>query len=341
MIRVMTVKCRKRSIATGNWYEGLLWKLAEIAYLCNNTENLFVMTARYVNPFTDFGFKKLFGTEVNKDLLIDFLNSLIHDQGRITDLTYLKSERLGESESMRKAIFDVYCENERGEKFIVEMQKAPQAFFKDRSIFYSTFPIRDQAIQGKEWNFELKAVYTIGILNFVFDDNRKDDRVMHHEVKLLDVNSKEVFYDKLTYIYLEMPKFRKTEAELETNFDKWLYLLKHLPDLERRPGALQDRIFERAFQIAEIARFTPQEREEYEEAWKTYNDWNNIVSTAKYEGRIEGKIEGRIEGKIEGEKEGQQKALEQVVRSAIKQGLANELIASLTGLTLSEIEKYR
>ena len=159
---------------------------------------------RYVNPYTDFGFKLLFGTDMNKELLISFLNSLLHGREVIKDVTYLNAEHLGTQEYDRKAVFDVYCENEQGEKFLVEMQKGEQQFFKDRSVFYSTFPIREQAKRGN-WDYELKAVYTVGILNFVFED--KDDEYFHHEVKLMDIYTKEVFYENLTFVYLEMPKF--------------------------------------------------------------------------------------------------------------------------------------
>ena len=138
------------------------------------------LTDRYVNFYTDFAFKKLFGTEVNKKLLISFLNSLLYGQEVIKDLTYLNNEHMGTTEFDRKAVFDVYCENEQGEKFLVEMQKAEQQFFKDRSVFYSTFPIREQAKRGKEWNYKLKSVYTIGILNFCFDE--EDPEYYHHEV---------------------------------------------------------------------------------------------------------------------------------------------------------------
>ncbi len=125
--------------------------------------------SKYINPFTDFGFKRLFGEPFNKDLLIDFLNTLLsEEEGIITDVTYLTSEQLGMTAYERRAVFDIYCENERGEKFIVEMQKAKQKYFKDRSVFYSSFPIQQQAIQGQDWDFELKAIYTIGILDFVF-----------------------------------------------------------------------------------------------------------------------------------------------------------------------------
>ena len=139
---------------------------------------------RYINPFTDFGFKKLFGSEVNKDLLIAFLNTLLPAEvGIVADLSFLPNEQVGRSEYDRRAIFDLFCENEKGEKFIVEMQRAKQNYFKDRSIFYATFPIQQQAQSGA-WNFCLKAVYMVGILDFVFDEDKADNDVVHHEIKL-------------------------------------------------------------------------------------------------------------------------------------------------------------
>ena len=110
---------------------------------------------KYVNPFTDFGFKKLFGSEPNKEFLIDFLNTLLPENHKIEDLTYTKSEHLGSSALDRKAIFDLYCTGKDGQKFIVEVQKAKQNFFKDRSVYYSTFPIQEQAKRG-DWDFRLE-----------------------------------------------------------------------------------------------------------------------------------------------------------------------------------------
>ena len=146
------------------------------------------MEARYINPYTDFGFKKLFGTEMNKDLLISFVNSLLRGREEIRDLTYLNTEQLGTSEADRKAVFDVYCENERGERILVEMQRGEQQFFKDRSLYYATFPIREQGKRG-EWDYRLKAVYVIGILNFTFDSGHSG--YFHHEVQLTDNHTKE------------------------------------------------------------------------------------------------------------------------------------------------------
>ena len=158
---------------------------------------------KYIDPFTDFGFKKLFGEECNKDLLLDFLNELLHKkEGKIVSLSYLKNEKIGISEESRKAIFDIHCENERGEKFIVELQKTKQEYFKDRALYYSTFPIAEQAIPG-EWNFQLKAVYTIAILNFVFEEDKNDPQKYRYDVMLSDIDTHKIFYDKLTFIYLE------------------------------------------------------------------------------------------------------------------------------------------
>lgn len=282
------------------------------------------MTGRYVNPYTDFGFKLLFGTPVNKDLLIGFLNALFRGEQEITDVTYLNAEQLGRAEWDRKAVFDVYCENVKGERFIVEMQKARQKYFKDRSVFYSTFPIREQAKVG-DWDYELKSVYTVGVLNFVFDEDKDDEEYYHHEVKLMDVGRKEVFYEKLTFIYLEMPKFRKREEELETLFDKWMFVLKNLATLLDRPAALQERVFKRLFETAEIARFSESEMRDYEESLKNLRDLGNVLNTAKEEGRKEGRKEG----------------IETMALRMRDDGMPLEVIAKYTGLSVEEIQNLK
>ena len=294
---------------------------------------------KYINMFTDFGFKKLFGTEFNKPLLIDFLNELLGEEaGMIKELSFLSTEQLGRTPMDRQAIFDIYCENESGEKFIVELQKAKQNYFKDRSIYYSTFPIQQQAAKG-EWNFELKAIYTIGILDFVFDEDKDEQDVVYRSVKLMDVETHKVFYDKLTYIYLEMPKFDKSEDELETHFDKWLFVLKNLHQLTNRPQKLQERIFKQLFEQAEIAQFDEKEYQDYEESLKSYRDLKNTVDTAFDEGKLEGKIEGKIEGKMEGKIEGKMEGKIEIAQTMKAQGMAVEAIAEITGLAVSEIEK--
>jgi predicted transposase/invertase (TIGR01784 family) len=259
---------------------------------------------KYIDPFTDFGFKKLFGEECNKDLLLDFLNELLHqEEGKIVSLSYLKNEMLGVSEEARKAVFDIHCENDKGEKFIVEIQKSKQAFFKDRTLYYSTFPIIQQAIPG-DWNFELKAIYTSAILNFVFEDGKNDPDKYRYDVMLTDIETHKIFYDKLTFIYLEMPKFTKKAEELETHFEKWMYVLKNLKRLDKIPDKLRDKIFEKMFAVAEIAKLSPDEYQAYIDSLNSYRDLQNSIDTAKAEGKAEGKVEGKAEGLAEGKAEG-------------------------------------
>ncbi|GAA6257008.1 Rpn family recombination-promoting nuclease/putative transposase [Bacteroides sp. f07] len=292
----------------------------------------------YIDPRTDFGFKYLFGTPMNKELLIGFLNALFHGTYIIEDLTYLNGEQLGIRKEDRRAIFDVYCETESGEKFIVEMQNVFQQFFKDRSVYYSTFPIREQAKRG-DWDYRLESVYTVGILNFVFDEDKDSKDYFHHEVKLMDVNTKKVFYDKLTFIYLELPKFTKTEHELETLFEKWVFVLKNLSRLLERPAALQERVFSRLFEAASITRFTPKQLREYEDSVKAYRDIVNAVNTARKEGHEEGHEEGLKEGLEEGLKKGREKEKMEIVRKMKSDGLSDGMIAKYTGLPIGEIER--
>jgi predicted transposase/invertase (TIGR01784 family) len=284
---------------------------------------------RYIDPYTDFGFKKLFGTELNKDLLISFLNALFNDAKReIKDVQYLNAEQLGDGYGDRRAVFDVYCVTEDGNRFIVEMQKAEQEYFKDRSLYYATAPIREQAPKGK-WDYHLDGVYTIGVLNFVFPDGEYPADSYIHEVKLKDTQDNHVFYDKLTFVYLEMPKFNKREDELETMFDKWMFALRNLSRLLERPQALQERIFKRLFDQAEIAQFSPAERREYAESVKDYWDYYSTMKTAHKKGMAEGRAEGRAEERL------------QNARSLKANGVPIDVIAKSLQLSDEEIEMIK
>ncbi len=277
---------------------------------------------RYISLLTDFGFKRIFGTKPNKDLLINFLNSLFDGFQVIKDVKYLNSEHVGDVYAERKAIFDVYCENERGEKFIVEMQNAYQKFFKDRSLFYSTFPIREQAPKGADWDFHLEHVYTVALLNFDLEEEAFDLEDINHDVGLLDKKTHKVFNDKLSFKYVEIAKFNKTEDELVTLYDKWLYVLKNLSRLDKRPAALKEKIFTKLFEEAEIAKFTPTELKEYEDSLKAYRDVKNSIDTALEKGRAEGRAEGRAD----------------VAKAMLKRGMDIKMISELSGLTEDEIK---
>ena len=273
------------------------------------------MKAKYVNPFTDFGFKKIFGEEASKPLLIDFLNALLPQFDKIVDLTFKNNEQVGQTDLDRKAIYDIYCENEKGEKFIVELQKAKQNYFKERTIYYSTFPIREQAEKG-EWNYNLKAVYCIGILDFTFDDYETEPEKSEvvHTIKLKNQHGK-TFYDKLTFIYLEMPNFKQKETELETRLDKWLYFIKYLEDFQTIPTIIADEVFSQAFEKAELAKFGQAELANYENSLKIYRDLKGVIDTAFSDGKSE------------------------VAKIMKSEGEPVEMIMKYTGLTREEIER--
>ena len=274
---------------------------------------------RYISLLTDFGFKRIFGTKPNKDLLINFLNSLFEGFQVIKDVKYLNSEHVGDVYAERKAIFDVYCENENGEKFIVEMQNAYQRYFKDRSLFYSTFPIREQAPKGADWNFKLDHVYTVALLNFDLSEEAFDKDDINHDVGLLDKKTHKVFNDKLSFKYVEIAKFDKTEDELVTLYDKWLYVLKNLSRLDERPAALKEKVFTKLFEEAEIAKFTPTELKEYEDSLKAYRDVKNSIDTALEKGREEKAI--------------------QIAKKMLAAGMDIDTIINMTDLSKDEIEK--
>lgn len=285
------------------------------------------MKAKYINPFTDFGFKKIFGEEASKELLIDFLNALIPQAKKIINLTFKNTEHLGLREADRYAIFDIYCENESNEKFIVELQKAKQNYFKERTIYYSTFPIREQAEKG-QWNYNLSAA-----------EPEKSEVV--HTIKLKNQNGK-TFYDKLTYIYVEMPNFNKQEENLSSRLDKWLFFIKNLEDFQSIPSIFSDEIFAKAFEKAELASFGQEEMDKYESSLKTYRDLFAVIDSAFSEGKMEGVVEGRQEGLQEGLQVGKQEGLQEGKRDMAKllkdNGAQVELIMLTTGFTKEEID---
>ena len=289
------------------------------------------ITDKYINPFTDFGFKHIFGTEKNKKFLISFLNDLLELDNKIVDLTYRSLENLGLKVSDRKAIFDVYCTDEKDNKFIVELQRSEQKYFKDRSIYYTTFPIQEQSNKG-DWDYKLTKVYFIGILEFSFDDLRLKatkesenyDKYLT-KAQIIDCDTKEVFYDKLTYYYLEMPKFRKTEKDLATHLDKWLFYLNNLSISKDIPTVLKDdELFQEAFSVAEFLALEKDEQFAYQQDLKARWDNKACLDFAEDKGFKEGEKKQKIE-----------------IAKNLLDVLDIETIALKTGLSENEIKELR
>ena len=211
------------------------------------------------------------------------------------------------------------------------MQNAFQEFFKDRSLFYSTFPIREQGVKGSDWDFHLNHVYTIALLNFDMHDPAFDRDQLSHTVKLCDTYTHKVFYDKLDFIYVEIAKFDKTVDQLSTTFEKWLYVLKNLSRLDNQPQSLRDKVFDRLFTQAEIAKFNPRELREYEDSRKAYRDLKNCLDTAMREGIEKGRTEGRAEGRAEG--------IAIAVKAMYSNGMNVEAIAATMNMTPEKVNE--
>ena len=277
-----------------------------------------IIKAKYINLMVDWSFKRVFGTEVNKDILIEFLK-VVFPQFAITDITYIPTEQLGIMEDDRKAIFDVLCKTEDDKTFLVEMQRGAQKHFFERALYYTSFPIMKQgkkAIAKEEegaepWDFSLDGVFFLGILDFEYEQ----DEMTEHRYQLLETKTLKQMTDKLEFVFVEVAKFNKREDELETDLDKWLYLLKNMSTLLERPAALRDRVFGRLFDVAEYARLDDEERKKYVEAMNTTRDTFNMIAYARKENSYE------------------------IARRMIDKGLDMDIILDVTGLTKEDIAK--
>ncbi len=285
---------------------------------------------KFINPFTDVGFKRIFGQEINKDLLIDFLNDLLAGEKHIKDIHFLDKEQLPVHKEDRGLIYDVYCTNEDGEQFIVEMQNRVQANFRDRAVYYISQAISRQGERGVSWQFKLKPVYGVFFMNFKLADMPNELRT---DVVLANRKTNEPFSDKMRYIFLQLPYFDKKENECETDFERWIYVLNNMEVLQRMPFKAQKSVFERLEEIGSLASMSGEDRMKYDEAINIYRN-NLAVNAAAIETGLE---QGRKQGREEGRKQGDKKRQLETARRMIIGGEPVEKIVLYTGLTPEEI----
>jgi len=278
----------------------------------------------YIDPLTDFAFKKLFGSEPNKDLLIDFLNGVFRGRKLIVDLVYNKNEHPGETVNEGSAIFDLTCTGNDGEQFIIEVQRGKQGNFKQRAIFYTSRLVSEQAPKGRrsEWAYDVKEVYLIALLED-FSLDAGNDQEFLHDICLSNRETGKVFYEGLGYIFIELIKFVKTEAELDTDLDKWLYVLKNMSSMNKIPVYLRKPIFEKLFNIAEYSNLTKEEKTMYDTSLKRKWDNKAVLDYAVNEAA----------------KEAKQVEKREIAREMKKDGISVEQIAKFTKLSIKEIEK--
>ena len=313
-------------------------------------EEFFPPKEKFINPFTDEGFKRIFGNEINKDMIIRFLNSLLNET--ITDITFRNVEALGICRNDRKAVFDIFCETDKHELIIVEMQKSSQKYFSDRVLYYASFAIQQQATYAKEqleqelkllkeeqegnsskpkrlrWNYAVNCVYVVCFLNYIMD--RKYPAKYRWDIIRMDRELKEPFSDTLMEIYLEMPKFNLRLSECDTLYKKFLFVLNNIEIMERLPKELNEQIFQKLKSIVEIERMTPDERLAYELSLSTERDLYACMETKYEEGLEKGIEKGKAEGLAEGIKS---------VAIRLKQlGMDLPSITNATGMTYAEIQ---
>lgn len=295
---------------------------------------------RYINPFIDWSFKRIFGTEDVKDILIGFLNAVFEGEHVITDIRYLNNELKPENVEGKTILYDLYCQTDKGDYIIVEMQNKDEHNFKDRSLFYISRCIAEQGLRGDEWNYKLHPVYGIFFLNFKLDRTlAKDEHQSRTEVILADRETGEMFSDKFKEIFIELPRFNKTEQECESSYDQWIYILKNLETMDVIPFTERNAIFARLGETASRLNLNDAERVRYNDELKKYRDYFSTLDYAKDSGRREGEEKGREEGRVEGIGIGEKRKQLEIALNLKTMGLSPEQIKSATGLSITEIEE--
>lgn len=277
----------------------------------------------FIDPFVDFSFKRLFATDESKPILIGLLNNLFGGRKFIKSIEYGRNEYPGESADEGGAIIDVICTDADGSVFILEVQRGYQKYFKERALFYASRVISEQAPKGgrKDWAYELTEVYLLAFLeDFNLPDCSRTEYVQ--DIGLANRYTGEIFYDKLSFIFIQMLNFVKKPDELETDLDKWLYALKHLTEFKKRPEYLSGPEFDQLFNLASYANLTKKEKEMYNTSLKYKWDNKNVLDYAVGEAEKKG---------------GHRKAIEMALKLKAKHTHLGE-IAELTDLSIAEIE---
>ncbi|TCD00072.1 Rpn family recombination-promoting nuclease/putative transposase [Pedobacter psychroterrae] len=303
----------------------------------------------YINPFEDWAFKRIFASETSKEVVKAFLNEILAGKRQIETISYGKNEYPGEIKEDATAVFDFLCTDVDGTAFLVEVQRQEQKYFKERSLFYTSRLISDQAPKGnKEWKYNLKEIYSISLLEQFCLPDIEGGAYMHN-VSLCYTKTGAPFYDKLHFIYIEVKKFAKKEADLKSALDQWIYALKHAAEMSAKPDFLTAPELSNFFYLAKYASLTKEERNMYRTAQQVKWDNQNVMDfqiekareSASQEGRQEGLKEGLKEGREEGREEERLKALAEKKEIALQMkqdGVNIERIVKYTKLSKEQID---
>ena len=279
---------------------------------------------RYADLTMDKGFKIVLGCPGSEEVLRHMLNSLLGL--RIVNLEYRNTEHPGMTEEDRESRFDVYCEDEDGHGFQVEMQNWSQKFFNKRAVYYSSLVLQDQAVReitrqkksrpGKwKWDYNFKPLYVVSFLNFRNWTSANERKKINDYISIYrykDIETNEELGDGTNIIFVDLFSFQKQVDECENMLDNWMFSLKNMFTLYDCPAAMKGTEIEELFQRSELAGMSVTQRIKYEESVMTENDIRNSIAEqleeaevlARKVGHAEGLAKGRAEGLAEGRAEG-------------------------------------
>ena len=302
-------------------------------------------------PTTDFSFKKIFGTEKNKRFLIHFLNCFVAKYtGKITDITYLPTEHYGATEKQRRVVFDILCTDQDDKQFIIEMQRARQPEFAERSIFYLSRAVNSRMKKG-EPHYNLLPTYSVNILDFELPEYRDTDECFR--VVTLKDQKNRVLTKKVAIFYINLCNFAAKQSDVTEEMRKWLNLLKNMPAMDEADYKSHEKIFRDVMDTCRISKLTAMEKKKYRESILEYEDVREVVEYAKelaakeaYEtgmakGKEEGITEGIAKGIAEGFEKGKRETIITTAKNFLKLGIASSDIAKATGLSEDEISALK
>jgi predicted transposase/invertase (TIGR01784 family) len=267
----------------------------------------------------DMPFKKTFANESEKEPLIVMLNVFLARKlaSPIVNVDIKNPYIKGQTLENRDSIFDILCEDAKGNKFLVEVQVGKQAYFIKRVLFYACMAITNSGKKGN-WDFNYPKIYSLSFLNFELGFGN-DDLVQY--ISLSNEDHPEIRYDYISMVFVRLSKFNKSLEECHTLQDKLIFSLRHAHELKEKPEQFGEEVFDKIFDIAKIAKFSIEERTEYEADMMNKLDQYAIVKCARDEGREEGMEKGVAIGREEGEVRGMERGREEVF-SLLESGMS-------------------
>ncbi|MCX3064430.1 Rpn family recombination-promoting nuclease/putative transposase [Wolbachia endosymbiont of Drosophila pseudotakahashii] len=298
---------------------------------------------KYLSPLNSYSFKRIFGTEKNKDILIHFLNDILGFTGKneIKDIEFLSTIQDPDIAAKKQSIVDVLCRDSTGAQYICEMQVAKTKGFEKRAQYYAAKAYSRQADKGDQYH-NLKEIIFIAIADCVLFPNKSEYK-SKHTIRDEDTNEHDLkdFY----FIFIELPKFPKNkEDQLENIVEKWVYFFRYADEtseeeLEKIIGS--DVIIKKAYE--ELNRFNWSEKEfiAYEQEIKRILDEQAVLAQKLDDATEKGREEGKEEGIQIGHEKGRKAEKIEVAKNSLKAGVSIDVIAQITGLSIDEIQKLR